>query len=133
MNFKKLFDRKWVALILIVIFSVIINQCLIDKKFFFYLNIYIKDIVEITLLLFIMILGNWGLNNSSARWVNSIWKITYLSSIAFFITMSLVDNLVFNYSTTRQFRFFGVKQILWNPLVYLMLVLLSIRFEKQRN
>ena len=133
MKYKKLKKRKWVALVLIILISLLINQCLIDKNFFHYLNLYVKDLSEIILIIFVMVIGIWGLKTLSAKWPNTIWKTIYYTSIIFFIVMSLVDNLIFNYSTRGQFRFFAIKQILWSPLVYLTIILISMQYEKQTN
>ena len=133
MNYNKLSKKKWVALVLIIIISLLINQSLIDKKYFYHLNLYVKDLSEIILIIFVMIIGNWGLKTLSAKWPNIIWKTIYYSFIIFFIVMSLVDNLIFSYSTRGQFRFFGIKQILWSPLVYLTIILISMQHKKKTN
>ncbi len=126
----KLIDRKWWALLAIVIVSMIVNQTLIDTKFYFTLNTKTRDILEITLIFVILNLGDWGIKYKM-KWVSIVWKFTYYGGLSFFVVATLFDWFIYHYSTNGRFRFLSIKQVFWSPIIYLSLLLLTIKYKNK--
>ena len=115
-------QRKWKGLIILLIFSFIINQLLLDVKVYIKLDNKIKDLAESIIIFTIYLIGKWGLADSSKMWLLKLWQFIYFSSLVFFIVMFLIDWFIYHYTYKEQYRFLSIKQVLWNPLTYLVFI-----------
>lgn len=115
-------QRKWKGLIILITFSFIINQLLLDVKVYIKLDNKIKDLAESIIIFTIYLIGKWGLADLSKMWLLKLWQFIYFSSLIFFIVMFLIDWFIYHYTYKEQYRFLSIKQVLWNPLTYLVFI-----------
>ena len=126
MIFKRSFFRaKWVVFMLMIVIPAIANQLFFDKKSYKLVGTDLKNILEISCILVIAVVGNFGVKDFSSKWTLNIWKLIYLSGITFLTLMALIQAFIYHYTINNQFRFTSIKLMLFSPLFYILLLILE--------
>ena len=120
MNDNKLVIKKWIALALIIIVSFVGNQFFLDLKNYQIKDNVIKDFTETCFIIIIYTIGIIGLKRNLKRWLMNLWSAFYIIFLLFFVFMALINNFIYRFEHNEQYRFASIKQLLINPLVYLI-------------
>ena len=130
---KTILQPKWIALALVIIIPAIVNQLFFDKRSYKAYSTDFKNTTEVILVIIIWLVGNYGLKNLKTSWPLSIWKAVYVTSIVILTIMTLIEAFIYHYSYKGQFRFMSIKQMLFSPLLYVLLLIIEANFAKKKN
>ncbi len=123
--------KNLIAIILMLLVSSTFNQYIIDTKKWILLNNKLKDIIDLTLLCAIFIIGYFCFDKNTPVWIKKLWNYIYILSIMLIIFMLLIDWFIIHYSyKDGQFRFGTLKQLLVSPIVYFLFIYFSRRYSK---
>jgi len=123
----------WITFILILIFSVWMNDAFLDSRHYLQKKQTTRDIIEISGVIITGLLGLIYFNSRNiAKQFVFIWKVIYIAGIVFFIAISLIDNFVYAISYRGQFRFGTLKAAMTSPLIFIILSCLN-RFLPKIN
>lgn len=122
-----------IALMLIVLVPAIVNQMYFDKPSYKANTTDFKNSFEVGLVISVGLLGYYGLKNLQQKWPLSIWKATYIISIAFLCIATFIEAFIYRYSYKGQFRFMSIKQMLFSPIIYVLLLIIYTKVSKKKN
>ncbi len=133
MTFKRtVFRAKWVVLALVIVIPAIANQLFFDKKSYKLVDTDLKNVLEISCILILAVVGNFGIKDFSNKWTLNIWTLIYLISVIFLTLMALVQAFIYHYTINNQFRFTSIKLMLFSPLIYVVLLILEgVKFKNE--
>ncbi len=130
---KLLVNSKWIGLALVIIIPLIANQLFLDKRSYKAYSTNFENSVEILLIILIAIIGIFGLKKLDSQWPLNIWKAIYAISIAILTIAALVEAFIYHYSYKGQYRFTSIKQMLFSPIIYILLLIIEVKFKKKEN
>ena len=122
---RTLFRVKWAVLGLVILIPAFANQLLFDKKSYKLVDTDVKNILEISCILVLAVVGNFGVRNFSNKWALNIWRLIYLFGVFFLTLMALIQAFIYHYTIQNQFRFTSIKLMLFSPLLYVVLLILE--------
>jgi hypothetical protein len=128
-----LLQRQWIVLVLIIIIPAIVNQCYFDKPSYKANTTDFKNTFELALVLSVGILGYYGLHNLEQKWALNIWKAIYVLSIACLTIATFIEAFISRYSYKGQFRFMSIKQMLFSPIIYVLLLIIYTKVAKKKS
>jgi predicted membrane protein len=128
-----LLQPQWIALVLIIVIPAIVNQCYFDKPSYKANTTDFKNTLELALIFSVAILGYHGLRNLAQKWVLNTWKAIYGLSVAFLTIATFVEAFIFRYSYKGQFRFMSIKQMLFSPIIYILLLIIYTKVTPKKN
>jgi hypothetical protein len=121
-------------LFLIILFSVLANQFIIETKSYRLLDNGIKNLIEISLVLLTGLLGYICWSRYKVKWVIVLWIFIYLFFLLFFAFAGIVDKFIYRYSTQDKYRFFAVKELLYGPIPYIIIfIMINYRSNSRKN
>ena len=122
---KTMFRAKWVVLVLVVVIPAIVNQLLLDKASYKLVGTDVKNVIEVTCIVILALVGNFGVKNFRVKWLLNIWRLVYIVSIVFLTLMSLIQAFIYQYTNNNQYRFTSIKLMLFSPMLYVVLLILE--------
>ncbi|MBC7651750.1 MAG: hypothetical protein H7101_08375 [Deinococcales bacterium] len=126
MKFRSTFLKpKWVVLILVIMIPAIVNQLLLDKPSYKLIGTDVKNVLEISCIVVLAVVGNFGVKDFTNKWPLNIWRLIYFASVLFLILMALIQAFVYQYTINNQYRFTSIKIMLFSPMFYLLLLILD--------
>lgn len=128
-----LMQPQGIALMLIVLVPAIVNQMYFDKPSYKANTTDFKNSFEVGLVISVGLLGYYGLRSLQQKWPLTIWKTTYILSVAFLSIATFVETFIYRYSYKGQFRFMSVKQMLFSPIIYVLLLIIYTKVTKKKN
>jgi hypothetical protein len=128
-----LLQTQWVVLVLIIVTPAIVNQMYFDKPSYKTNTTDFKNTFEVGLILSLGILGYFGLRGLQHKWPLNIWKAIYIFGVVFLTIATLVEAFIYRYSYKGQFRFMSIKQLLFSPIIYVLLLLIYKNIAKKEN
>ena len=121
-------------LFLIILFSVLANQFIIETKSYRLLDNGIKNLLEISLVFLTGLLGYICWSRYDVKWVIVLWVFIYLFFLLLFALAGIVDKFIYRYSTQDKYRFFAVKELLFGPIPYIViLIMINYRRNSREN
>ena len=117
--------RFWIALILIVLFSVTMNQFFFDTMKYLSEDKYFRNYLELLSVAITGLLGLIYFSKEAKNNIGSFWKLIYIIGGSFLLVTTLIDNYLFQFSKGGQYRFYAMKSILIGPIFFLILTLLE--------
>ena len=132
MKFRSTFLKpKWVVLILVIMIPAFANQLLLDKPSYKLISTDVKNVLEISCIVILAVVGNFGIKDFTNKWPLNIWKLIYLGSVVFLTLMALIQAFVYQYTINNQYRFTSIKIMLFSPMLYVILLILNgMKFKK---
>jgi len=123
----------WLTFILILVFSVWMNERFLDTRHYLEKKQTTRDIIEISSVVITGLLGSIYFNTKNiSKQLVLVWRVVYIVGVIFFILISLIDNYVYAISYKGQFRFGTVKAAMSSPLIFIILACLH-RFLPKEN
>ena len=90
--------RFWIALILIVLFSVTMNQFFFDTKKYLSEDKYFRNYLELLSVAITGLLGLIYFSKEAKNNIGSLWKLIYIIGGSFLLVTTLIDNYLFQFS-----------------------------------
>lgn len=133
MTFNKTFFRtKWIVLVFVIIIPAIANQLFFDKTSYKLVDTDVKNVLEISSIIILAVVGNFGVKYFTTKWPLNIWRLVYLISVVFLIIMALIQAFIYQYTINNQYRFTSIKLMLFSPMLYVLLLILEgMKFKKE--
>lgn len=117
--------RFWIALTLIIIFSVTMNQFFFDTKNYLLEDKYFRNYLELMSIFITGLLGLIYFSTETKRGIGFVWKLIYLTGGAFLLIITLIDNYWFQISKDGQYRFYSMKSVMTGPIIFLVLTIIK--------
>ncbi|MDI9363670.1 MAG: hypothetical protein QM541_01870 [Flavobacterium sp.] len=128
-----LLQPQGLALLLIIAVPAIVNQMYSDKPSYQTNTTDFKNFFEVGIVTTVGFIGYFGLRNLQQKWPLTIWKATYILTIAFLLIAAFVEAFIYKYSYNGQFRFMSVKQMLFSPIIYVLLLIIYTKLTKKKS
>lgn len=122
---KTVFRPKLMVLALVIIIPAIASQLLFDKRSYKLVDTDLKNVLEISAIIILAVVGNVGVKDFTNKWPLNIWKLVYVFGTLFLIVMALIQAFVYQYTTNNQYRFTSLKLMLFSPMLYVVLLILE--------
>jgi len=130
---KSIFQPHWIALILIIAIPAIVNQVYYDKPSYKANTTDFKNTFEVAMVITTGIIGYYGFRNLKQKWPLNIWKAVYILSTFFLTIATFIEAFIYRYSYKGQFRFMSIKQLLFSPILYVLLLIIYVKLTKKKN
>jgi predicted membrane protein len=130
---KSIFQPQWIALVLIIAIPAIVNQVYFDKPSYKANTTDFKNTFEVALVISVGVIGYYGFRNLHQKWPLNIWKAVYILSTSFLAVATFIEAFVYRYSYRGQYRFMSVKQLLFSPILYVLLLIIYTKIAKKKN
>lgn len=117
--------RFWLALVLIILFAVTMNQLFFDSPSYLKKSKYFRNYLELVTVCITGLLGLIYFIKAGNSHLLFLWKFTYGLGILFLFVYTLIDNYIFSISKEGQYRFYTIKTVLTGPIVFFILFLLQ--------
>jgi hypothetical protein len=117
--------RFWIALILIILFSVSMNQLFFDTKKYLLEDKYFRNYLELFAVVITGFIGLIYFSEEANNDVGFLWKLIYIIGAFFLLIIALIDNYLIQISKDGQYRFYAMKSIMTGPIVFLILTIIK--------
>ena len=126
--------RFYASLILILIFSIVLNQLVLDTKFYLALGKVKRNYIELVASLITGLLGFIYFYAPKFIIFKRLWIFVYLASAFFLLVVTIVDNYIYSISTaTGEYRFATLKEYLISPLLFIVFCVFEIISTKSQK
>jgi hypothetical protein len=119
--------RFWGSFLLILIFSVLINQFVLDNKVYMSLGKIKRNYIELASVIITGLCGFIYFYRPKFNFLKKMWIFIYAVSAFFLLVIALIDNYVWAISTTDGLHRFGtLKEFLISPLLFIIFCVFEI-------
>jgi hypothetical protein len=126
--------RFWVSFLLILIFSALINQFVLDNKVYLSLGKIKRNYIELASVIITGLLGFIYFYRPKFTFLKIFWMFIYAASAFFLLVMSVIDNYIWSISTIDgQHRFGTLKEFLISPLLFIIFYVFEIISGKNKK
>lgn len=126
--------RFWLSFILILIYSAIINQLVLDNKIYLSLGKIRTNYVELASVIITGLLGFIYYYRPKFNFFKNLWIFIYVVSAFFLLAITMVDNYIYAISAPNgQYRFVTLKEFLISPLLFIIFYVLEIVSSKNKK
>jgi hypothetical protein len=126
--------RFWTSFLLILIFSALINQFVLDNQVFTSLGKIKRNYIELASVIITGLLGFIYFYKPKFYFFKNLWLFIYVASVLFLLVIAIVDNYIYSISkTNRQYTFVTLKEFLISPLLFIIFCVLEIVSGKSKK
>ena len=126
--------RFWVSFSLILMYSALINQLVLDNTIYLSLGKIKTNYIELASVIITGLLGFIYFYQPKFNFFKNLWIFIYTVSAFFLLVIAIVDNYIYSISAINgQYRFVTLKEYLISPLLFIIFYVLEIVISSNKK
>ena len=126
--------RFWVSFSLILMYSALINQLVLDNTIYLSLGKIKTNYIELASVIITGLLGFIYFYKPKFIFFKNLWIFIYTVSAFFLLVIAIVDNYIYSISAINgQYRFVTLKEYLISPLLFIIFYVLEIVISSNKK